>query len=341
MEKDQHKFKPGITIPRFPRKLPGTIWGMTTFFNPVKYKNKLENYRKFRESSRKQGLKLLAVELAFFDEPFELDKNDAEILIRVRSKSPMWQKERLLNIGLRHLPKDCDKVVWLDCDLVFKNDNWLKETSDLLGNYVALQLFSYIVYMPENAVPENFDAARINYGIFESEFSHSFASAAAFLPDVHSLKDDEVRGRPAGALAMRRKNLEETGFYDKMILGSNDVIFINSLYGKKYQPLIDEYPESLQRDLEKWVNKNFLSARGSVFYVNNIALHLWHGNIIDRFGGVNREALLKKYDFDYSRDLKLNDDGCFEWASDKKEFHRAVINYFLSRKEGEIKSSNI
>ena len=145
------------------QSLPGSFWGMTTFFNPTGCKNKLENYKKFRESSKKQGLNLLTVELAFNGQPFELAKDDAEMLVQVRSNSIMWQKERLLNIGLKHLPEDCDKVAWIDCDLIFKNDNWVKEASNLLEKYAAVQLFSFLVSLPKEGEKADFDKI-INWG---------------------------------------------------------------------------------------------------------------------------------------------------------------------------------
>ena len=41
-----------IEITQFPEKLPGSFWGITTFYNPQRYKNKIENYRKFRAAGK-------------------------------------------------------------------------------------------------------------------------------------------------------------------------------------------------------------------------------------------------------------------------------------------------
>jgi hypothetical protein len=98
-----------------------SLWGVTAFFNPQHYRRRKMLYRVFRERSKQQGLRLLTVELAFNDAPFELHRREAEILIQLRcgENSVMWQKERLLNIGLNHLPPECTSLVWLDCDVVF------------------------------------------------------------------------------------------------------------------------------------------------------------------------------------------------------------------------------
>ena len=40
------------------------MWGLTTYFNPVGFQNKYENYKVFRRHTREQGLPLLAVEIS-------------------------------------------------------------------------------------------------------------------------------------------------------------------------------------------------------------------------------------------------------------------------------------
>ncbi|MGA2775018.1 MAG: hypothetical protein ABSE81_03020 [Candidatus Omnitrophota bacterium] len=47
----------------------------------------------------------------------------------------MWQS---LNIGLKHLPPECDKLTWLDCDIIFKNDHWIEGTSAALEKYIVV-----------------------------------------------------------------------------------------------------------------------------------------------------------------------------------------------------------
>jgi hypothetical protein len=140
-------------IPRFSERLPGSFWGIAVYFNSHGYKNKLKHYRRFRQANQKQGLRLLSVELAFNNHPFELNSGDADILIQRRSSSVMWQKERLLNIALKALPPDCDKLVWLDADIIFHNDNWIEESCRLLENIESSSLFSMLSNFPKTSVP--------------------------------------------------------------------------------------------------------------------------------------------------------------------------------------------
>ena len=94
------------------------VWAITCYFNPVGYRSRLGNYRVFR---RHFGalLPLVTVELAC-DAAFQLDREDAEIMIQLRGGDELWQKERLLNIALAALPRACRTVAWLDCNVVYQ-----------------------------------------------------------------------------------------------------------------------------------------------------------------------------------------------------------------------------
>ena len=83
-----------------PAELPGEMWGITVSFNPAGYQNRYNHLEVFCERVRRQGLKLLVIELAFYDQPFLVRKEIADKVIRLRSTSVLWQKERLLNIAL-------------------------------------------------------------------------------------------------------------------------------------------------------------------------------------------------------------------------------------------------
>src|SRR5262249_45258308 len=111
--------------------------------NPARYQRRLANYRVFRE---RLIVPLVTVELAYGHD-FELDGEDAEILIRLRGGDILWQKERLLNIALRALPDKYRNVVWFDCDVVFEADDWPERTSLLLDRYTLVQPFSRLYLM--------------------------------------------------------------------------------------------------------------------------------------------------------------------------------------------------
>jgi hypothetical protein len=79
------------------------LWAITSYFNPMRYRRRLLNYRHFR---RWLTIPLATVELSFQD-GFELQQGDADLLIQLPGQDIMWQKERLLNLALMALPSTC------------------------------------------------------------------------------------------------------------------------------------------------------------------------------------------------------------------------------------------
>ena len=63
-----------------------------------------------------------------------------------------------------------------------------------------------------------------------------------------------------------------------------------------------------------------------------MALHLWHGDPVNR-QYVARTAMLTGQHFDPMLDLRVNTQGVWEWNSDKPQLHEAVAGYFRSRRE--------
>ena len=92
------------------------LWAITSYYNPAKYRRRLENYRTFR---RCLTVPLVTVELAQ-DGQMELGRGDADILVQAAGGAILWHKERLLNRAIASLPNDCDAVAWVDCDILFE-----------------------------------------------------------------------------------------------------------------------------------------------------------------------------------------------------------------------------
>jgi hypothetical protein len=65
-------------------------------------------YDTFMALMRRSRINVLTIECAFGDDQFVLP--DTPDVIKVRSASLLWQKERLLNIGAMYLPASCRRV---------------------------------------------------------------------------------------------------------------------------------------------------------------------------------------------------------------------------------------
>jgi len=331
--------KPNIAeTPKYLKNLPGTFWGVTTFFNPVKYKNKIYNYKKFRRSSKNQGLKLLAVEAAFNNEPFELTKDDADILIQVRITSALWQKERLLNIGFKNLPADCDKIAWIDNDVVFTNNNWVKETCELLQSYCVVQPFQHSIRLPKDidyVIPE-----KINFfDKIDTDGYKTFGAGCRIAQLSPSIlrRSMHFYGHTGFAWAARREVFQKNGFFDQIILPASDMLIARAFFESddfENNEEVESYVinDACKKSFLKWAKEINKIVKGSVYFTVGDIMHLWHGAQSDRSYSVLLKAL-KENNFNPTEDLKTNEGGCWEWSSDKRLMHKAVRDYFFLRRE--------
>lgn len=120
-----------------------SLWLITTYFNPLGWQSRRRNYQTFR---RHLGANLLTVEWSPSGD-FSLNDEDADRLVRVSGGDLMWQKERLINVGLAHLPDDCELVGWVDCDILFDDPYWAQQTRTLLMDHEVVQMFSTVEYL--------------------------------------------------------------------------------------------------------------------------------------------------------------------------------------------------
>src|SRR5262245_53727442 len=124
------------------------LWATTCYFNPIGYQRRLENYHTFRQHLT---VPLVTVEVAF-NGAFQLHSGDADILVQLRGGDVLFQKERLLNLALKSLPDSCDKVAWLDCDVVFESEDWVARANQALDDFGLLHLFHERHNLPPDAM---------------------------------------------------------------------------------------------------------------------------------------------------------------------------------------------
>ena len=320
--------------------LPGSFWGITTFFNPVGYKNKYANYRLFRESLNRQGLKLLAVEVVFSCKDFELKEGyDADILVQIIAdkNNIMWQKERMLNIGLNNLPKDCDKVTWLDCDVIFKNNNWVEETSKMLLDYKVVQPFKWAVRLPKGLLDTNPDDLLI--GSLVGQRMNNITMGVYDIGIDSFRKTFSDPGFYGFAWAARKSVFDKIGFFDKNIMGGGDFIMARAFWGSTN--IVEKfYHDKMVSCLKGWMIKIYNNVQGSVCYIDGDIMHLWHGEEYNKWHKIRR-FILKKYDFDPNKDIVIGNNGLYLWATNNKFLQKAVNTYFYARREDNNISSFI
>ena len=303
------------------------LWAITAYFNPAHYERRLANYRTFRKHL---AVPLVAVEVSF-DDPFQLVRDDADILIQLRGKDAMWQKERLLNIALGALPPSCTKVAWLDSDVVFQNDRWAELAGRRLDEVAILQLFRYAWYLPKEAPVDRFETDDAE----TARLSIASLSSSGVPASIWSTTERLHHSPPAVGLAWaaRRDLLERHGFYDACIIGGGDRALIAAADGSTAELTASRHMAgAFERHYLCWAEPFRNDFRNASGFIEGDVFHLWHGSLRNR-AYKNRHEGLRRFDFDPSRDIALDDNGTWRWASDKHEMHAFVRDYLMSRRE--------
>src|SRR6202034_2661321 len=195
----------------------GGLWAITCYFNPLGYRRRLTNFRVFRERLQ---VPLVAVELAYGPK-FELQEDDAEVLIQLHGKSVLWQKERLLNLALQSLPGSCQKVAWLDCDIIFAKPQWIETADRLLDQCAIVQLFRQVYNLGPQWDPGKNWESHVEFPQGSAGFA--IASGLDAADCIARYRGSWKAGFASGlAWAARREIFDRHSFFDAGILGGGD-----------------------------------------------------------------------------------------------------------------------
>jgi hypothetical protein len=305
---------------------PETFWAITSYFNPLRYRRRLSNFRIFRERLQ---LPMVAVELAYGSE-FELRDQDAEIVVRLRGGAVLWQKERLLNVALRALPNECDKVAWLDCDIVFESLDWHEIARSLLDRFPMIQLFRQAHYLAPQGEGDRFSPVEFTRQSAASKLASGVPAAACL---GHLIADQRVTPANGLAWAARRELLDRHGFFDACIIGGGDVAMISAAHRCFDQLARRQCMNERQRErYVGWAEPFYGSVRTETDFVECDIYHLWHGDIGERHTRARHEGFAQ-FRFDPFTDVAIEENGSWRWDSDKPDMHDYVCRYFASRRE--------
>lgn len=282
---------------------------ITSFFNPNNYINIKYNYLKFSEKIKEKA-DLFPIELSFNNEFFIEDSN--VIRINGNENNILWQKEKLLNIALENLPKEYTNVAWIDCDVLFENENWVNEVNEGLKNYKVLQL-----YEKAKRLDEKGDIERISEGVIKR------ISKINYVEDV-------LIGIPGFAWAIRREVIDKIKFLDTQIIGGGDALMFYSFFGMNNTTHHNKMNKDWFDFYMNWFSKSYGEIDESVNYISGSIVHLYHGKMINR-NYDKRYEILSKERFNPNNDLITSENGLWELKS--KELSNKMSKYFESRNE--------
>jgi hypothetical protein len=244
----------------------------------------------------------------------------------------LWQKERLLNLALKAVPRTCDKVAWIDCDVIFEYDDWPQRVTRLLDQFELVQLFREIHYLPHDWVA---GPVRPTDAIFTRP-SAVWCIASGMSPmEALGHFQDARRGasNPGLAWASRRELLDCHGFYDALIIGGGDRAMACACYGCFDAVIgLQRMNEPQKQRYLAWARPFHETVRDRATFLDCNLFHLWHGDLRDR-RPTWRSTNFGRFDFDPFEDIALSDNGCWRWNTDKPGLHAFLREYLASRKE--------
>jgi hypothetical protein len=303
------------------------MWALTTYFNPVRYKRRLTNYRMFRS---KLNVPLVTVELSF-DGEFELTKNDADILIQLSGGAVLWQKERLLNIGIKSLPAAVKNFAWIDCDILFARNDWAVEAEEQLNEkYSIVQLYSKAIYLNKEDSGEHLN----DYASYPA-----VPGLVALYRKDNVLPLDRLAVSPQGTIvfnpglawAAKKEIFVKHGFYDLAIIGAGDLYVVNSAFGTMNSLIkLHSLNEPRTKRYLQWGTPFHQTVDKKVGHIPGEIYHLWHGDAANRnYRG--RVGILA--DFDPDADVYVGDNGAWHWTEPKSALAEQLKAHFINRRE--------
>lgn len=307
-----------------------TLWAITPYFNPMHWRRRRENYRRFRQAL---DVPLVAIELGY-DDQFDLAPADADILLQFAAGDVMWQKERLMNLALAAVPPHVDKIVALDSDVIFLRPDVWPTVSRALDDAPLLQPFAHVYYLPadhplEAALIEQTQPACEGFG-----YLRDAGRTTLELCNPNWRNQNDLPPVSYGlAWAFRRELFADRGFYDAWVIGggtrvhcfASDGLWSECADAMRFTPPMREH-------YRRWAEGFHEVVQGKWGCVPGAIAHLWHGTTGNRRFRQRYEDF-SRFDFDPAKDLALDDRGVWQWNAAKPAMHAYLRDYFAARQE--------
>jgi hypothetical protein len=104
--------------------------------NPLR----IDGFLKFKESLEEQGVPFYVMEIFSEGNSPKIKKFCDNNYFSRAIYFPMWIRENAINVLSSKIPPEYTKLVWMDCDMIIKQDNWAEEVSGLLENHKLVKI---------------------------------------------------------------------------------------------------------------------------------------------------------------------------------------------------------
>ncbi len=282
--------------------------------NPAQYARRYQLFEEFCTRMRAEPqVVLLTIEVQQKSRPFATSAD-----IRLKTSSEIWHKENMINLAVQYLPPNWKYMAWIDSDITFTNENWVRETLDELQTYDVLQLFSQAVdFGPKK------QTMQVHTG-----FAYSHCMGYTWKPPGYG-----KYWHSGYAWGISRRMYEQLGgLLDFCILGSADHHMAMAMIGQVDQslnaalhPTYVEWVRTFQERCDMYLKQN-------IGYVNGTILHEFHGSKKNRFYR-ERWLILTENRFDPLHDLKRDAHGLWALEPSRHKLRDDIRRYFRARNE--------
>jgi len=302
------------------------LYVLAVISNPAEFESRIQLYEQFKAYVEKEhNATLYTAELVYPGQRYRVTSENDPRHLQLVGEEEVWAKENMINLLEKRLPRDWEKLAWIDADVLFARQDWVDATLTQLDRHDVVQMFSEC----RDLTPEY---ETIPNAVFRGIVHQYYTNPRFCLTDGPYTKRT---GHTGYAWACTRSAWDRMGgLIDFSIMGSADYQMscawfgeassstYNGAYSEGYCQMISEFGERV---------KGF-----SLGYVDGLLVHNYHGAKSNRGYGT-RWKILADSGYDPRTDLiKTNGIISLHPKSERFEFLKGqLFQYFRSRNEDE------
>lgn len=306
---------------------------VAVFFNFNRFSNPVANFRAFAEHMEAEiGVTLHRVELVVGATPFQVTEAGNPLHTQLRTRSEFFQKENLINIGLRsamRLFPDAQHFAWVDADVRFFNADIAAQTHFALERNPVAQMWSFALDMDPRGHPLEAPGQG-------GQGAHSYAKRSFAWCQVNRVGHADGYANAVWhtgyAWAANRWAIEAMGgLYEHSIVGSADHQMAWAWIGND-RGVDGRASPAYRADQLAWNRCAFAAIGGRIGCVDGLIHHAWHGRKTDR-RYVERLSILIDHQFDPAQDLAADFHGLLHLTGRNPRLARDLRAYMAARNE--------
>ena len=296
------------------------------------YEIRYKLFKEFKERmDNEDDVILYVVEMAYGDQEFLVTSPENARHLQLRTTTPLWHRENMINLGIKHLlPEDWKAVAWIDADIEFDSHSWAKDTLKILnGTCDLIHLYSHCNFIMNEIAGEPPYVKNV-FGSFGFNHSKGYkfkkSHPGEYLQQWHS----------GFATACTRKVYESGICLDDTIPFRYSESFLFACFNDDaFKSITNEFKNYENELLE--LRSNGLKNNISIGYVPGIITHHFHGKyeIRDPHNSIGiMYSTSKLYEI-----LTHNEDGIQVPKPDNviNDFIKKLDNHYQTRNKKKIK----